>query len=508
MRVISAVFAFVAGFAIARADEHIILPPRVTNPSLPEKMLVFMPGGAVPNEYYRETAIAIQEATHEMRLWVTIPHVTNNLCIIECSAPNLLCYPLHRTVEKALSLATDQGWQRGKDEEDLWLAGHSLGGICSNTLVQYLGKSAQSFAGLMVMGSYVDKDGDFSVANYPIPILTLNVELDFGGGRPGKTAIWWKQHLEYEKSVGYARALKEKPVFILPGLNHSDFCPGFDVPGDLMADVDQVYATAVIGTAVASFLHSQSGNPDALSELGKLKNQTRLFMDPYLRAEAMELSPREGSDGVSSFCEWATHFQAGLSEEDDERLHVTDTFFSSNGNLEHCHPAYETVRPDLQATSCSHTDYYSDFMNTGSFGCSKQISCKMLSSDRLAEQLNTTAIRTDVTCRDINMKTVQMIEDLAPKSTIERFKRRSGRGWCFEDDTTTFGNIGPLWLLGNLKLTEKEDCMSVSSLYLHTETTSKIFPGSTYCKLLSPTRILDWMMTDSIKPFESSTVLI
>merc|ERR1712167_111749 len=132
----------------------------------------------------------------------------------------------------------------------------------------------------------------------------------------------------------------------------------------------------------------------------------------------MEHTDRDGSDGVSSFCEWATHLQAGLSAEDDERLKVTDTFFSNNGNLEHCHPAYETVGSDLQATSCSHTDYYRDFMNTGSFGCSKQISCKFLSSDRLAEQLNTTAVHTDVTCRDINMQTVQMVEALAANSTI------------------------------------------------------------------------------------------
>merc|ERR1711865_816759 len=143
----------------------------------------------------------------------------------------------------------------------------------------------------------------------------------------------------------------------------------------------------------------------------------------------------------------------------------------------------------MGVTSCSHTDYYSDFDNTGYFGCSKQISCKMLSSERLAEQLNTTAVQTDVTCRDINVQTVQMIEALAPKSVYERFQQK-GRGWCFEDDTSVFGNIGPLWLLSNMQLTEKENCMSVSSLYLHTETTSWIYPGSTYCKLLSPTRIL------------------
>ena len=34
-----------------------------------------------------------------------------------------------------------------------------------------------------------------------------------------------------------------------------DFCPGFNVPGDLMAEVDQVTATNLIGQMVGAFLH-------------------------------------------------------------------------------------------------------------------------------------------------------------------------------------------------------------------------------------------------------------
>jgi len=228
-------------------------------------------------------------------------------------------------------------------------------------------------------------------------------------------------------------------------------------------------------------------------------------MDPYLQAEAMERSDQSGTEGTSAVCTHGAHLQAGLSATDDARLEVTDQFFVKNSDLEHCHPAYEADGSDLKVTTCSHTDYFSDVANTGNFACSKQVSCKWSSSERLAQQLNTTAEKMDVTCKDINMQTVQMTESLAAKTTLERFKQK-GRGWCFEDDSSVLGNVGPLWLKSNIKFTEQADCMSVSSLALRTSLASAIFPGSNYCKLLSPTRILDWMMTDSLKPFESVMV--
>lgn len=483
-------------------DLHIVLPPKMTDPSLPEKMMLFLPGGGVPNAHYVETALAIQEATTQQRLWVTIPSFVGNLCIPQCPS-RVACRQLHITVEAALKQAVKQGWERGQDEEDLWLGGHSLGGVCANTLYQAYG----NFAGLVEMASYVDKDGKFSVANYPVPILTLNAELGYGGDRPGKTSIWWKQYLDFAQTSGEDEALKLKPVVILPGLNHSNYCPGFDVPGDLPADVDQGTATGVIAEAIAAFLHAQTGDQAALTHLRKLTDQTHVWMDPYLRAEAMERSDKAGVDGTSSFCESATHLQGGLSAADDRHVHVTDTFHKTSLGLETCHTAYEAVGSDLQVKSCSHTDYYADISNVGYQACSKQISCKMLSSERLAEQLNTTAVDSDITCRDINMHTVQMVEGFAPKVTLERFKQK-GRGWCFENDSHVMGNVGPLWMKGNMKQTETADCMSVSSLALHTTVTDFPYPGNTYCKLLSPTRILDWMMTDSLKPFAGSTILI
>mmetsp|Transcript_15990 Transcript_15990/g.36273 ORF Transcript_15990/g.36273 Transcript_15990/m.36273 type:complete len:375 (-) Transcript_15990:30-1154(-) len=357
------------------------------------------------------------------------------------------------------------------------------------------------------MGSYVDESGDYDVIHYPKPVFTLNVELDGGLARPGKTSTWWHQHLALTSSMGEEKALQQKPVVILPGLNHSDFCPGFDVPGDLPAEVGQDAATATIGEAVAAFLRLHVGSPaareDAMKFLREKAAWTKQLMDPYLKAQDMERTASDTTtspEGASPFCAKAQHIVAGLSPEDDKRINVLDGFHVTSPHLEHCHPNWTaTGGGSFMLHSCSHTDYYKDIANTGSLTAASEISCKLLSSDRVCQQLKTKAAKPKVDCREGNKWAVKVAESMAAPSTLERFKR-IGRGWCFEADVPTFGNVGPVWVFTDaLTLKETPTCMSVSSPVLKTEIDGKIFPGSHYCKFLSPARVLDWMMTDGIK---------
>jgi len=502
--------AAAASSMAAAADSHIVLPPVDGTSELPVKMAVFIPGGKVPNERYTATAAAIQaKAAANMRLWVVIPAVYQRLCIISCTATSI-CSPLHDAVEGALDGAVAQGWKRGNDEEDMFLFGHSLGGVCANTLFQaYSTPTTRPYAALVVMGSYVDEDGSYGLASYPKPVLTLNVELDGGLARPGKTALWWRQHEQLVSSKGELRALLEKPVIVLPKLNHSDFCPGFDVPGDLLAEVSQAEATETAAEVVAAFLFIHTAAlraakpPEEAMELirGKIA-WTREFLAPYLKAQDMERDASQvatSDEGASPFCAQAQHLIAGLAPEDDARLSVEDGFHGSSSHLEHCHPNWTAADTKLTVHTCSHTDYYADISNTGSITAASEIACKMLSTERISQQMNVTAVDPTVDCRAGNKKAVEIAESLAAPSTLKRYKSQ-GRGWCFLEDSETFQDIGPLWVFKDtLALTENATCMSVSSASLKTKIDGKIYPGNTYCKFLSPARVLDWMMTDSIK---------
>ena len=111
------------------------------------------------------------------------------------------------------------------------IAGHSLGGVCANQLMQGY---SMPYRLIMVFGSYVTESGPYDLTNYPVPVLTLNAQLD-GLTSPGKTTIWWKQFISMSNSN--PNTFLDKPVIVLPLQNHSDFCPGYNVPGDIMAEV-------------------------------------------------------------------------------------------------------------------------------------------------------------------------------------------------------------------------------------------------------------------------------
>jgi hypothetical protein len=69
-----------------------------------------------------------------------------------------------------------------------------------------------------------------------VPVFTVGAELDGGLGRPGNllnSIDSSDKAAQQNGGVGSDWQMTEKPVAILKGLNHSDFCPGFEVPGDI-----------------------------------------------------------------------------------------------------------------------------------------------------------------------------------------------------------------------------------------------------------------------------------
>ena len=60
-------------------EDPILLPPLASKAGLPERMMVFVPGGAVPVKHYNATAKAIQAAS-DLNLWVGIVACPANLC--------------------------------------------------------------------------------------------------------------------------------------------------------------------------------------------------------------------------------------------------------------------------------------------------------------------------------------------------------------------------------------------------------------------------------------------
>ena len=203
---------FLLSSASAGGDQHIVLKPIKNVANLPTKLMVFIPGGNVPNTHYINTSVAIQNAT-KINLWVVIPSVTNRLCIIECTeVSKILCEPLHNSVNKAVQKANGMGF---KGDPNPFLVGHSLGGTCANYLLQTF-QAKDNYAAAVLMGGYVDESGSGSLTEYQVPIMTLGAQLDGGIAKPTRISLWWDQFQQYQQHHDVNTSLRTKPVIILP----------------------------------------------------------------------------------------------------------------------------------------------------------------------------------------------------------------------------------------------------------------------------------------------------
>jgi hypothetical protein len=141
------------------------------------------------------------------------------------------------------------------------MAGHSLGGTCASFYTQ---ANPETVIANIIYGSYVT---DQRVDTWEVPVLTIGAELDGGLGRPGNllTSIDYSDAAAKDNGGVYSDwQMEQKPVVILPGMDHSDFCPGFQVPGDVYpSDItDQTVSNNLIGQYSSSFLHLHTTQTD------------------------------------------------------------------------------------------------------------------------------------------------------------------------------------------------------------------------------------------------------
>ena len=129
----------------------------------------------------------------------------------------------------------------------------------------------------------------------------------------------------------------------------------------------------------------------------------------------------------------------------------------------------------------------------------KSVDCKMIDATRVGQQLG---VNTDATvqCLDVNRKAIEVAKKLLPAAIVQKHES-SGRPFCFKDDAAAPFNIGPLWVKKAITLSATAKCLEVTSTKLVSDIHSMIFPGNHYCKLLSPARAMDWIVTDSLKPY-------
>ena len=238
------------------------------------KTLVIVGGASIANDKYAPLGRAIQRfaAANNLSLWVAIP-------AFPLDTPNPAALPAE--VEEAYAATFD-----GCAPADVFVAGHSLGGIFSQALVH-----GSSYAGLVLLGSYLSTVYGYDVASFPKPVLTLGGELD-GLTRVTRLARELAS-LEAAAAAGGERAKFDKPVGLALGVSHSQFASGVNVTSfgvkDLRPAVTEGAAHAAIGEIVAAFLAFQTfgtaARPDALVALAVAVDELNATLAPFRAAD-------------------------------------------------------------------------------------------------------------------------------------------------------------------------------------------------------------------------------
>ena len=270
-------------------------PPSSKDAALAEKLLLFIPGAHVATEYSTGPLEAIQEAAN-LRLWVVAPSIPGDMCINYCTSPED-CGGLEDLAAAAVAKAVAAGFG-GSPTADGFVAGHSLGSECASSLAiasASAAAAAEPYAAAVLMGGFAPSS---DVGAFPLPVLTLNAELDGGTARPGYVSLSLRSSdawaVGQSQPLGGAWQLANGPVAILPGLDHSSFCPGYSVPGDVFPpEVSEATSDPLIGAATAAFLHLNTDQPgsvasDALAALQASVQWTRDLLAPLLAAVALE----------------------------------------------------------------------------------------------------------------------------------------------------------------------------------------------------------------------------
>jgi len=482
--------------------DPILLRSAHTRAGAPDaKLAVFVPGGKVPPEDYAAFLQGVLDLSSTNLFGVIVHCGKLNLCDPLGQLPGLI---------KDGIAAAGKELNNGTEfvSEQIFVMGHSLGGVGARHYADTFDKSrgAAAFAGVALFGTQYNGDHEdfkgtlgypLDLKEFPAPFLAVAGELDMVPVM-GHVGILVNQ---YERELdATARALK--PLIIVPGMDHSQFCAPFNVSGDLAPETSNAASLRYAASATATWLDNAVRPSETLaSTLAEfVANASVPITNAWRNAHDLE---------AANWCKTAQQIAIGNLPSDALSLvdiHVVAR--ETGAALEHFHTNYtldaKTGRLSIYIGSYAYYPQVSSWNPVELFGptyeSASDISCKLMSADRIAQQLNVTGqfpqAKPPVACSKINEAAVshamEMLEESWPQG-VARFEKR-GLNFTFAEDSSTFA--GPQWVfMSSLTFKTSATGVTVRSPRLYSSITSKIYPGNFYCKVLSPAKALEWVQS-------------
>jgi len=485
---------------------------------------VFLPGASVWNTRYEPMMKQMQKRAAEsgVSLYVGVPWY-------------FLDIPQPVDVKQRCEAIVKEFKKKGAPENaPIFYGGHSLGSVFIQTYVAELGDKAR---GQILMGGGLRRD---NMMDYNVPTLSLNAELD---------GLWRITRA----AESFYHQPKHLPVVALMGQNHHQFASGPPPrnvrDNDLEADVSEAVAHDEIAKVSSDFIASSMGKSNG-SVLKSAVEKSATFFAPIVAAYELEGSrffnmpaqfggPQEsrcvkgkcpkGDDRSdwrigTSHSPWALEGQKTNSDI-GVPLALTNQFVMAAGSPatgQSFHlPNVTNVNGILHIPTYSECHWNSgldDLMDSFDTGASptsaREIATKLLSRQctmnvGLGKDVDFSVDDPNF-CQITNEKAYQWALDNALPQTRERYERK-GIKMTFGPDIEK--GAGPLWLFDRLRFDRKGDVTEVRS---PTQKTQQNYwkdtfgpipkppgvpdPGCYhYCKLLSPGRVMEYLLIDSLR---------
>ncbi|XP_068245706.1 uncharacterized protein [Palaemon carinicauda] len=461
-----------------RSEEPIILPPLKAGP---EAALLIVPGAYINAQYYQPLGEAIQEAS-PLQLWVGLVRP------FPFDLPNPIS--LLSALNKTMQMMKDQGMTT----DDIFLAGHSLGGT---VLQNEQWSEDNGVLAWIMLASYIPEG---NLANNTLPVMHISGDLD---GMTRITRIM-STFVELEALLEDTPESKyEKPVIVLEDVNHMHFASG-DPPSlvakeDILSPMAQDEAQSLIARHIASYLTVVSGQPPeeiamAQEVLLEAFDNTAKAMQPlkYLKDYS------EGDGERSPWSEQGQRIVSAVLEQYHNSLEVNDQIYGSVYALASSRPVIELAGDKAVVNTCTHVYPHSILTTTGDLAAS-EIGAKFKSREAIMQVLEPLGVEFGdmVTCKEVNQVAFELALNCSSDISRSRFESRGGQV-TFHDDLQEATGSG--WLYSHLQYNLTVNDLEVTSPTLVTSVDVSFgLGGMHYCKLLPPSRALEYIMVDSLK---------
>jgi len=177
-----------------------------------------------------------------------------------------------------------------------------------------------------------------------------------------------------------------------------------------------------------------------------------------------------------------------------------------SGEFEHAKPKIDQDKTsinthDIFSYSRSEYNYRTNpLIDAADYYMSTDIAAKLKSREAIYKYFNMTFDVKELTCKEINEKAMDYVLKnwKGDKAVLDRFAKVGQKIEWLEDSES---QAGPTWVNRGIITKNTTDTFQVQSraLLSPVDFFVPVAAGMLYCKLMSPARILEWMIVDGLK---------